>query len=55
MGKKKSNHIRVHANLIEAFWELTLALPGDNQNGGTRGFCPFWASGEYFKATGDRR
>ena len=28
--KKKSNHIRVHANLIEGFWELTLALPGDN-------------------------
>ena len=29
-AKKKSNHIRVHANLIEGFWELTLALPGDN-------------------------
>jgi hypothetical protein len=28
--QKKSNHIRVHANLIEGFWELTLALPGDN-------------------------
>ena len=24
--KKKSNHVRVHANLIEGFWELTLAL-----------------------------
>ena len=21
----------MHANLIEGFWELTLALPGDNQ------------------------
>ena len=28
--KKKSNHVRVHANLIEGFWELALALPGDN-------------------------
>ena len=28
--QKKSNHVRVHANLIEGFWELTLALPSDN-------------------------
>jgi len=28
--KKKSNHVRVHANLIEGFWELALALPRDN-------------------------
>ena len=30
-AKEKSNHIRcVHANLIEGFWELALALPSDN-------------------------
>ena len=30
LGKKKSNHVRVHANLIEGFRELALALPSDN-------------------------
>ena len=29
-AKEKSNHVRVHANLIEGFWELALALPSDN-------------------------
>ena len=29
-AQSPSHHVRVHANLIEGFWELALALPRDN-------------------------